>query len=174
MKRLIMIIPLVILLCFVFSCQDKEAMAKLEEFKAQAEIEEQNKELVKESWGRFGKGENEKAVSAIIRELHASDIIFHMAQKNFGLNPYEALSDFHINIEEIIAEGDFVVARFTFSGTHSSDSVGIPATGEKVSYPVQIMYQFQGGKAKEAWSDWDSLFDLMRQLGMELKSKEEK
>lgn len=50
----------------------------------------------------------------------------------------------------------------------------VAATGKQVSYPVQIIYRFQDGKAKEAWSDWDSLYDLMRQLGMELKPKEEK
>ena len=38
MKKLLMVIPLVFLLCFAFSCQDKDAMA---------EVEEQNKELVK-------------------------------------------------------------------------------------------------------------------------------
>ena len=42
MKRLFCAIPLVCLLCFAFGCQDKAAMAELEAFKAQAEIEEQN------------------------------------------------------------------------------------------------------------------------------------
>ncbi|GAH62106.1 unnamed protein product, partial [marine sediment metagenome] len=37
MKKFLMIIPLVILLCFAFGCQDKEAMAELEAMKAQAE-----------------------------------------------------------------------------------------------------------------------------------------
>ena len=42
MKKLLMILPLVNLLCFAFGCQDKAAMAEPEEFKAQAELEEQN------------------------------------------------------------------------------------------------------------------------------------
>ena len=46
MKKLCMISPLALILCFMVSCQDKEAMAELEEFKAQAEVEEQNKALV--------------------------------------------------------------------------------------------------------------------------------
>lgn len=36
-----------LILCFTVGCQDKEAMAELEAFKAQAEVEEQNKEIVK-------------------------------------------------------------------------------------------------------------------------------
>jgi hypothetical protein len=42
MKKYLSIIPLVFLLCFVVGCQDKAAMAELEEFKAQAALEEQN------------------------------------------------------------------------------------------------------------------------------------
>ena len=50
MKRLLAIIPLVILLCFTFGWQDREAMAELEEFRAQAEVEEQNKEIVRKGF----------------------------------------------------------------------------------------------------------------------------
>ena len=167
--KIFMIVSLVMALCFSLSCSNQAIKAELEQIKAQSEIEEQNKSLVTEYWGRFGKGENEKAVLAISHELHASDINFHMAQGEFGLNPYEALSDFQADIEKIIAEGNFVVVRFTFRGTHSNDELGVPATGKQVSYPVQIMYRFQDGKAKDAWSDWDSLYDLMQQLGMERK-----
>jgi len=47
MKKLFMILPLALILCFMVGCQDKEAMAELEEFKAQAEVEEQNKDVVR-------------------------------------------------------------------------------------------------------------------------------
>ncbi len=116
----------------------------------------------------------QNAAIAISQELHAPDIEFHMAQKEFGLNPYEVLSDFQVDIENVIAEGDLVAARFTIKGTHSSDELGIPSSGKRVSYPVQIIYRFQDGKVKEAWTDWDSLYELMRQLGMELTQKEGK
>jgi hypothetical protein len=42
MKKLCMVLPLALILCFMVGCQDKEAMAELEAFKAQAEVEEQN------------------------------------------------------------------------------------------------------------------------------------
>ncbi len=47
MKKLYLILPLAMILCFVVGCQDKEAMEELEEMKAQAALEEQNKEIVK-------------------------------------------------------------------------------------------------------------------------------
>jgi len=46
MKKLCMILPLALILCFMVGCQDKEAMSELEAMKAQAEIEEQNKEVI--------------------------------------------------------------------------------------------------------------------------------
>ena len=55
MKKLFMILPLALILCFMVGCQDKEAMEELEEFRAQASIEEQNVALVKrmyEAWNK--------------------------------------------------------------------------------------------------------------------------
>ena len=55
MKKLYIILPLALILCFMVGCQDKEAMAELKEMKAQAEVEEQNKELVKREWEALSK-----------------------------------------------------------------------------------------------------------------------
>jgi hypothetical protein len=41
--------------------------------------------------------------------------------------------------------------------------------------PITYVHLIEGGKIKEAWVDWDSLYDIVTaQLGMELKPKEEK
>ena len=56
MKKLFMILPLVLILCFMVGCQDKEAMAELDEFIAQAEVEEQNKELIRDFLGEIDSG----------------------------------------------------------------------------------------------------------------------
>jgi Tfp pilus assembly protein PilP len=47
MKKLYLILSLALILCFMVGCQDKAAMAELEEFKAQAEMEAKNIELIK-------------------------------------------------------------------------------------------------------------------------------
>jgi predicted ester cyclase len=57
MKKLSTILPLALILCFMVGCQDKEAMAEFEAMKAQAKVEEQNKELAREVWEEWGKGE---------------------------------------------------------------------------------------------------------------------
>ncbi len=55
MKKLYMILPLALILCFVVGCQDKTAMAELEAMKAQAEVEEQNMAVVKQLMEEFNK-----------------------------------------------------------------------------------------------------------------------
>jgi len=59
MKKLLLILPLALILCFMVGCQDKAAMAELEEFKAQAAVEEQNKALVLRWYEDVDKGNAE-------------------------------------------------------------------------------------------------------------------
>jgi hypothetical protein len=66
MKESLMIFPLVILLCFTFGCQDKEAMAELEEFKAQKEVEDENISLVKRRYEAWNSGDVEAIKEVII------------------------------------------------------------------------------------------------------------
>ena len=73
MKKLLMISPLVLTLCFMVGCQDKEAMAELEAMKAQAEVEEQNKEVVKRYWnGKWNERRPE-----ILDETQTTDVVYH-------------------------------------------------------------------------------------------------
>jgi len=60
MKKSIVILPLVLILCFIGGCQDKAAMEELEGFRAQAELEELNKALVVQMYEESGKGNIEK------------------------------------------------------------------------------------------------------------------
>ena len=68
MRKLCMVLPLVLILCFIVGCQDKEAMAELEAMKAQTEVEKQNKELVKELFAAIDAGNFDK-----LKELFADD-----------------------------------------------------------------------------------------------------
>ena len=53
MKKIYLILPLALALCFVVGCQDKEAMAELEEFKAQAEVEETGEAALREAMVKY-------------------------------------------------------------------------------------------------------------------------
>lgn len=76
-----------------------------------------------------------------------------------------AFPDFEYKIEDIIAEGDKVVARFCAAGTHRGEMAGIPPTGNRVSVTGIDIFRIAGGKIAEFWLSWDQL-GLMQQLGV--------
>lgn len=75
-----------------------------------------------------------------------------------------AFPDFKATIDDLLAEGDKVVIRQTWSGTQKGEFMGIPPTGRSVSFGVIDVIRFSGGKAVEHWGLMDSM-SLMQQLG---------
>jgi len=64
-----------------------------------------------------------------------------------------------------IAEGDRVVVRHTFGGTHQGDFMGIPPTGKYVTTTAIVISRIANGKGIEAWINGDDL-GRMQQLGV--------
>ena len=75
-----------------------------------------------------------------------------------------AFPDFKATIEDILADGDKVVIRMTWSGTHKGEFMGIPATGKRMSIGVIDIIRITDGKVVEHWGQMDSM-SLMQQLG---------
>jgi steroid delta-isomerase-like uncharacterized protein len=83
--------------------------------------------------------------------------------KRFHREFHSAFSDFHINIEEQIAEGDKVVSRYTMRGTHQRAFRGMAPTGKEVELKAVTIFRFSPeGKVVETWDSYDQL-SLMRQ-----------
>jgi steroid delta-isomerase-like uncharacterized protein len=76
-----------------------------------------------------------------------------------------AFPDHHMTIEDLIAEGDKVVARATFSGTHHGMFLGIPPTGRPFIQQQIHIVRISDGKVTEHWTVRDDL-GMMRQLGV--------
>jgi predicted ester cyclase len=76
-----------------------------------------------------------------------------------------AFPDFQATIEDIVAEGDRVVIRQTWTGTHEGEFMGIPPTGQSVSFGVIDILRMAGGKCVEHWGQMDTM-SLMQQLGV--------
>ena len=172
-----MILPLALILCFMVGCQDKEAMAELEEFKAQAEVEEANKALVEGYIDEFNKGNVE-----ILNEVCAPDYRFYVPSNSPKFMSREeivglmkmfisAFPDFSWSIEDTVAEGDKVVTRFSMRGTHEGEWQGIPPTGKMVETSAIFITRIENGKVVEMREEENSV-GFMMQLGMELKPKE--
>jgi len=73
--------------------------------------------------------------------------------------------DMHWSVEEQIAEGDKVLTRFDWTGTHHGEFLGVSATGRPVKVWGTVIDRFQNGKIKETRILMDAL-GLMMQLGV--------
>jgi C-1 hydroxylase len=73
--------------------------------------------------------------------------------------------DFHMTIKDIIAEGDKVWVRYTFTGTHIGDFRGLAPTGEKFTESVVYIFRIVKDKVAEAWAVFDEL-DFLRKIGV--------
>ena len=76
-----------------------------------------------------------------------------------------AFPDVHFTIDDLIAEGETVVIRWTVTGTHKGELQGIAPTGKHVTVTGMVMSRFAKGKVEEDWINFDAL-GLMQQLGV--------
>ena len=109
-------------------------------------------------------------------EIFAVDFINHSPQ--FGVTPdlaglkqmitglHHAFEDYHLTIEDVIAEEDKIVLSLRSTGTHTGSPMGgTPPTHKKMDLcSITILY-IADGKVKERWNMMNEL-ELMRQLGV--------
>ena len=76
-----------------------------------------------------------------------------------------AIPNLYAQVDDMIAEGDKVVSRVTFRGTHTGPLMNIPPTGKEVTVTAMVMTRFENGQNVEAWAESDR-FGLMQQLGV--------
>jgi steroid delta-isomerase-like uncharacterized protein len=76
-----------------------------------------------------------------------------------------AFPDLRLTIEDIIAEGETVTARWSCRGTHRGDLSGIAPTGKQFTISGVTIVRISNGKMAEGYVNWDAL-GLMQQLGV--------
>jgi steroid delta-isomerase-like uncharacterized protein len=109
-------------------------------------------------------------------ELYAPDYVLHDPSlpedlhgpegiKRYAAMTLGAFPDIRVAVEDQVAEGDKVVSRWTATGTHTGDLMGIPPTGRRVEISGVTINRFSGGKIAEDWYQSDDL-GMMQQLGV--------
>jgi len=78
---------------------------------------------------------------------------------------HRAFPDLTVTIEDLIEEGDKLVARNTVTGTHQGEYMGVPPTGRSVKYNEIFVFRFANGRIAETWGVVDVL-SQMKQLGL--------
>ena len=131
---------------------------------------EEHKAIVR----RFVEEVQNRGDLAALDELCASDFVNHRAPP--GVPPTReglaqltllfrrAFPDGRMAIEEMLAEGDRVVTRKTFRGTHRGELMGLPATGRRVEIGLIDIVRLDGGQVVEHWNAVDNL-GMLQQLG---------
>jgi len=76
-----------------------------------------------------------------------------------------AFPDLHLTIEDVIAEGETVMTRWSCRGTHKGDLNGIAPTGKHITISGVTVARVSNGKIVEGYVNWDAL-GLMQQLGV--------
>ena len=76
-----------------------------------------------------------------------------------------AFPDGTFTINDMIGEGDKIAVRYTLTGTHKGDYLGLPPTGKQINMEGSFFYKFENGKEVEALPFMDSL-TMFQQLGI--------
>ena len=124
--------------------------------------------LIEEVWN--------KGNLSLVDELFAPNYEHHDASTpDFGRGPESekkrvtlyrnAFPDVRLTIEDIIAEGETVMTRWSCRGTHKGDLRGIAPTGKQINISGVTIARLANGKFAEGWVNWDAL-GLMQQLGV--------
>jgi steroid delta-isomerase-like uncharacterized protein len=76
-----------------------------------------------------------------------------------------ACPDWHSEMDILVGEGDLVAERFTASGTHQGELLGVPPSGKTITMPGINIWRVREGRITERWGRLDEL-GLLRQLGL--------
>jgi steroid delta-isomerase-like uncharacterized protein len=76
-----------------------------------------------------------------------------------------AFPDSRFDLEDLVAEGDKVVARVSVSGTQRGPMLGLAPTGKRVRTTGIEVFRFEDGKMAEHWATFDAL-GMLQQLGL--------
>jgi steroid delta-isomerase-like uncharacterized protein len=109
---------------------------------------------------------------AVFDEIIAEDYVGHDAGRARGREELKAelagdaaaFSDLRYTIEDMVAEGDRVVSRWTARGTHTGSLLNIPPTGKLVTVTGISIDRLVNGRVVEGWTEFDSL-GMLQQLG---------
>jgi steroid delta-isomerase-like uncharacterized protein len=133
-------------------------------------MSEENKALARRSWEEIVNQQNLDAID----ELYAPDFVWHEPEgdirgseqaKQFVTTYLSAFPDLNVTVEDVIAEGDKVVSRVRFRGTHQGELTGIAPTQRQVEFEDITIHRIEGGKIVEEWERYDNL-GIMQQLGV--------
>jgi steroid delta-isomerase-like uncharacterized protein len=105
------------------------------------------------------------APDAVIRTPLPIEATGADAMKQIWAMLFTVYPDIRLTVEDVVAEGDKVVARNTVTGTHRGEFMGVAPTGKSVTYNEIFIFRFADGRVVETWGVVD-VYAQMRQIGV--------
>jgi predicted ester cyclase len=112
---------------------------------------------------------------ALIEKNIGQNYVLHLADGTEMVGPGQyikfvnalvaAMPDIQYKVEDIVADGDTIAIRASFTGTNTGPLRAIPPTGRKVSMREAFFFRWEGDKVVEEWS-FINYMALMQQLGL--------
>ncbi|HZC00985.1 MAG TPA: ester cyclase [Gammaproteobacteria bacterium] len=131
---------------------------------------EENKDLARRSWESLSERNPD-----LIEEFYPPDLVWHAPDQDirgyeearqYVSTFFDAFPDINITLEDVIAEGDQAVTRYTIRGTHRGETEEFgPPTGRQMEVEGITIHRIEGGKIVEEWERYDNL-SVMQQLGL--------
>jgi steroid delta-isomerase-like uncharacterized protein len=133
-------------------------------------MSEENKALARRAWEIVS-----SANLDLLEEVYAPDLVWHEPDqdvrgieegKRYVSDALVAFPDAQVSVEDMIAEGDKVVSRYTIRGTHQGETEEFgPPTGKQVELEGITIHRIEDGKIVEEWERYDNL-SILQQLGL--------
>ena len=123
-------------------------------------MESHNRDLAVQWFEEIWNRRNDSAID----ELMAADAVGHMEGADVvgpaGFRASRdallaAIPDVHIEIEDVVAEGDRAVVRWRVRGTHQGEGLGIAPTQAKIDRRGMSWFLIREGKMAEGWDSWN-------------------
>jgi steroid delta-isomerase-like uncharacterized protein len=131
---------------------------------------EENKNLALRSWEIVNQRNPD-----LIEEFYPPEFVWHEPDqdirgyeqaKQFVSSFFEAFPDITISVDDVIAEGDQAVTRYTIGGTHRGETEEFgPPTEKQMELEGITIHRFEEGKIVEEWERYDNL-SVLQQLGL--------
>ena len=128
-----------------------------------------NREILLEAWSTIDGRRDETAVD---RYFHP-DFVRHSEDSDYTRDEYRALlralhsafPDLDGTLSEIVAEGDLVAYRWSSTGTHEGEYLGVPPTHKRVVATGLTISRFRDGQIVEEWASWNKV-SVLHRLGI--------
>jgi steroid delta-isomerase-like uncharacterized protein len=131
---------------------------------------EENKAVVLRAFEEINRGDLDAASGHVAPDMALNgEQIGREAYKRRDEAMRAAFPDLHYGIEDLVAEGDTVVARWRMTGTHEGDlagpTMGVPPSGKRIDLWGMSLCRIEGGKVTENWERLD-MMEFLGQLGV--------